>query len=203
MLKGLLLKNIFFLFLLLVLIAGCSKQDDSNNKDTNKTLPNTIETQEDDFNKTVSFLLIDKKDRELNVTAIRNTMSTDQIKQPLVLFNLFSSLCKPCMGQMPYLNEVQRMYQDKLFVIGILVPSQEDTDQVAKELHEAFIEYFISYSIDNSLLIEYFRRVLKLPQNFSMPLSILYKDGKLYRYYEGALPMEMLEIEIKNAQKLL
>ncbi len=203
MLKGLLLKNIFFLFLLLVLISACSKQDNSKDNDKNKTIPNDKETNLDDLNKTISFLLIDKKNRELNVTATQNSIVTNQIRQPLVLFNLFSSLCKPCMGQMPYLNEIQRMYQDELFVVGILVPSKEDKNQVAKELQESLIEYFISYSIDNTLLINYLRRVLQLPQNFSMPLSILYKNGKLYRYYEGAIPMEMLEIEIRNAQKLL
>jgi len=203
MLKGLLLKNIFFLSLLLVLILGCSEKSDNENNNTDTMILENEENTTEDINLSTSFLLIDTKNRELNVTMDKSTVITEQIRQPLVLFNLFSSLCKPCMGQIPYLNEMQKLYQDKLFVVGVLVPTTEDKDGVAKEMQERLIEYFISYSMDNGHFIKYLLKALKLPPNFSMPLSVLYRNGKLHRYYEGAIPMEMLEIEIQNAQKLL
>jgi len=206
MLKGLQLKNIFLLFSLLVLLFnGCSKKEESENRliiDNKKIEPKDIPPKEEE-NKTLSFSFIDIKNRELNVTTIDSRVITPQIRQPLVLFNLFSSYCKPCMGQMPYLNELQRIYQNDLFVVGVLIPTKEDKKSVARELKESLIEYYISYSKDNSLFINYISRALELPQKFAIPLSILYKNGKLYRYYEGAIPMEMLEIEIKNARKLL
>jgi thiol-disulfide isomerase/thioredoxin len=189
--------------MILLLFNGCSKKEEQDNNITTKE--NILKTKERyiDKNQTISFLLTDMRDRELNITTIDGRVLTPQIRQPLVLFNLFSSWCKPCMGQMPYLNELQKMYQNDLFVVGVLIPTKEDKDRVAKTLKESLIEYFVSYSSDNSLFINYITRVLELPKKFSIPLSVLYKNGRLYRYYEGAVPMEMLEIEIINAKKLL
>ncbi len=202
--KGLELRDIFLLLsMILLLFNGCSKKEEQDNNITTKKKMLKSEKVCRDKNQTISFVLKDMKSRELNITTIDGRVLTPQIRQPLVLFNLFSSWCKPCMGQMPYLNELQKIYQNDLFVVGILIPTKEDKESVARELKESLIEYFVSYSSDNSLFINYLTRVLQLPQKFSIPLSVLYKNGRLYRYYEGAVPMEMLEIEIINAKKLL
>ena len=202
--KGLELRDIFLLFSMIVLLFnGCSKKEEQdNNITTGKKILKSKKVCIDK-NLTISFVLKDMSSRELNITTIDGRVLTPQIRQPLVLFNLFSSWCKPCMGQMPYLNELQKMYQNDLFVVGVLIPTTEDKESVARGLKESLIEYFISYSNNNSLFINYLTRVLQLPQKFSIPLSILYKNGRLYRYYEGAVPMEILEIEIINAKKLL
>ena len=45
--------------------------------------------------------------------------------------------------------------------------------------------------------------MLHLPQNFPIPLTVMYVDGKYFTHYEGSVPAEMIEYDIQQAQKQL
>jgi len=197
--KGLLLKNIFLLALIVLLFTSCNDEE----AQSSVTLADVAKTTETNTSKNHTYLLSDFQNRDLNIRVEDKKLFVQEVKTSLVLINLFASWCIPCKGQLPYLKELQKIHKDDLSIIGLLVndsTKREDIDTLLKRYH---INYSVSQTKANDKLLKYLTTILELPQNYTIPLSILYKDGKLFRYYEGAIPMEMLEIEIKNAQKIL
>ena len=193
------MKNIFLLVFTLLLLSSCGDEE----AQAPVTLSDTTKKTEAVQSQRYSYILNTLQNRDLNITVEDNNLFVQQAKTPLVLINLFTSWCIPCRGQLPYLKELQKIYKDDLYIVGLLVNDKANDREINTLLKSYHINYFVSQiGVDNKLL-KHLTTVLELPKNYTIPLSILYKDGKLFRYYEGAIPMEMLEVEIKNAQKIL
>ena len=189
------MKSLYFLFILIIFY-GC------NNTEEDKNISKEI--KKNYIDKSEHFLLTNSSKRELNISIKGSDIfSVNNITEKIVLINIFSSWCKPCMGQIPYLAEIQKIESKDLLIIGLTVNDDKSSKQLDSIFQNSGIRYFISTSKDNKILVDKIIKQLKLTKNFSIPLSIIYKEGKLFRYYEGAMPMEMLQIEIKNAKKLL
>ncbi|HEC45532.1 MAG TPA: TlpA family protein disulfide reductase [Epsilonproteobacteria bacterium] len=126
----------------------------------------------------------------------------DDIPQKFILLNFFATWCPPCNGQLPYIADIQEEYKEKLFVAGFLV---NDADKEYHEIEELTAKYNIDYFISNSKQNDTFAiellKCLNIAENFQLPLTILYKNGKYYAHYEGAVPIEMIEHDIKKAMK--
>ena len=126
----------------------------------------------------------------------------EDVSQKFVLLNFFATWCPPCQGQIPYLADLQKKYENDLFLAGILV---NDSNKEYHEL-EAFsakytINYFISNAKENDTFAIALLKGLNIAENFQLPLTILYKNGTYYAHYEGAVPIEMIEHDIKKAMK--
>jgi len=193
-------RKIFLLLFLTLffMVAGCSKK--SSTKEENRTI---LPAENNESNQTAlhSFLLLDVDERELNVTIEEGRMLFQNIDQPLVLINLFATWCPPCRGELPDLSKLQKKHSRELFVVGVLVNDEQNSTQLRQFMKKYGASYFISHSSANSDLAEHLVKGLKISDNFPIPLSLLYKEGKLYRYYEGAMPIEMMENELKKALK--
>ena len=200
------MKNISLLLSLLLVffLTACSKKDERREQ----TTPNiTEDINQSDLNQsslqtedvTRSFVLTDVDGRDLNITVDGDTMIFQNIEQPLLLMNFFATWCPPCKGELPDLSHLQKKHVKELFVVGVLVNDEQNSTQLRRFMEKHNANYFISHSSDNDELAKEIIRRLKLPENFPIPLSILYKNGKLYRYYEGAMPIEMIENELKQA----
>jgi hypothetical protein len=68
-------------------------------------------------------------------------------------------------------------------------------------LKKQTINYFISNSQENDTFAVELLKGLNIEENFQLPLTILYKNGKYYAHYEGAVPIEMIEYDIKKAME--
>lgn len=202
------MKNIFLLFSLplMILFTACSKKNESQEKDTSVSVTQTTETNISDAvqeSRQSSFRLTDIDNRELNITIENNRIVFHDIKSPLVLVNFFATWCPPCRSELPYLSQIQKKYSKNLFVVGILVNDDQNISQLRDfmEMHGA--NFYISNAGDNAGFSKHIINALQLPENFPIPLSVLYSKGKPYRHYEGAMPIEMLESEVKQALKNL
>ena len=124
------------------------------------------------------------------------------ISQKFVLLNFFATWCPPCNGQVPYIADLEKKYKKDLFVTGILV---NDADKEYHELEAFSVKYHIDYFISNDKQNDTFAiellKGLSIKENFQLPLTILYKNGTYYAHYEGAVPIEMIEHDLKNAMK--
>ena len=147
----------------------------------------------------LSFVLKDVDERDLNITCEDGAVLTPAIEQPLVLLNFFATWCPPCQGELHDLDQLQRKYADKLFVVGILVNDEHNSSKVRDFMQKQGAHYFISHVPDNGRLASRIVKRLGIPENYPIPLTVLYKNGKLYRHYEGAMPIEMMENEIRGA----
>ena len=197
------MKNISLLLSLLLVffLTACSKKEDQRELSISSVVEDVNQSSLHEEEAARSFVLTDVDGRELNITVDGDTMSFQNVEQPLLLMNFFATWCPPCKGELPDLSQLQKKHMKDLFVIGVLVNDEQNSTQLRRFMKKHDIGYFISHASDNDNLAAIVIKKLKLPENFPIPLSVLYKNGKLYRYYEGAMPIEMLENELMQAIK--
>ena len=125
------------------------------------------------------------------------------IVKPIVIVNLFATWCPPCIGEIAYLNDLQKKHQKELFVVGIL--THDNIVQAALETFMAKnqVNYFISNSTHNDMFANLLASTLHLPKNFSIPLTVMYVEGEYFTHYEGTVTVEMIEYDIQQAKKQL
>jgi hypothetical protein len=65
------------------------------------------------------------------------------------------------------------------------------------------INYYLSSYTQNNDFASLVAKTLHLPQNFDIPLSVMYVEGKYFTHYEGIVPIEMIEYDIQQAKKTI
>ena len=208
--------SFFLLSLSLLFLGGCSKKSETQEQTPPvpvapaAKLPAPVAEPESKISVKPAidplpnhFVLTNADAKELNVTLDGDRVTFSSINKPLVMINLFATWCPPCRAELPYLEQLRKKHAKKLAVIGILVNDDQNSTQLHYFMKKNKIHFFISNTKENSALTKQLVEGLGLSENFPIPLSLLYINGKLYRYYEGAMPIEMMENEIKQARKQL
>ena len=199
---------ILLLTTILLLLTGCEdKKSDEKVKIAEKTVKEKTNAKKKISNeqkealriKNNTFILADNNDTNHSVYVNNKNIEITSVQQEIVILNFFSTWCEPCKGQIPYISDLNKKYDNKIFVAAILV-----NDKIEKNNFELFkkdfnINYFISNSLQNDTFANKIVKNLKIDDNFRLPLTILFKNGKYYSHYEGAVPIEMLNHDIKNA----
>jgi thiol-disulfide isomerase/thioredoxin len=160
-------------------------------KSKNKTSFNDIFTLSNIKNKRYTVYVSDKK-----VTFKENT-------KPIVLITFFASWCPPCLYEIPYFNDLQKKYQTHLFLAGVLVHDTMNISTIKSFLAKYNIKYYISNGTQNNDFANLTAKILHLPHNFPIPLTIMYVNNKYFTHYEGIVPIEMIEYDIEEALKTL
>ena len=152
---------------------------------------------------TGTFTLTDTKGRTHQITLSDQNIVLSENQKPIIIVNLFASWCPPCVGQIAYMNDLQKKYQNELFIAGILTHDTIDRSSFASFLAKHEVTYFISHAKDNDAFTDLMAKVLGLDENFSIPLTVMYVNGEYFTHYEGSVPVEMVEYDIQQAQKQL
>jgi len=150
------------------------------------------------------FHIRDIDNRETLLMFQGTTGHFQRIRQPIVLLTLFSDWCPPCRGMLPYLSRLQQSNRDDLFVIGILLRSDLDQQGVRRFMKRYATNFFISLHPDNEALAAYLVRQLELDEDYPLPLTLIFKNGKYVMNIRGAVPYEMLQTlvdQLKRPQK--
>ena len=75
-------------------------------------------------------------------------------------------------------------------------------DNTLKEfISKNHANYFISNSKQNDAFFSKVIKELHLSEDVSLPLTVIYKDGDYYTHYEGAVPVEMIDHDIRQIIK--
>ncbi|MBD3789825.1 MAG: TlpA family protein disulfide reductase [Campylobacterales bacterium] len=119
----------------------------------------------------------------------------------LVMIHFFATWCPPCTGEIAYLNDLQEKYPQELFITGILINDTSTTRALEQYIQKNGIRYYVSAVKDNNILAKKLVQNLNMDENFSLPLTVLYQNGKYLVHYEGAVPIEMLDHDIQEALK--
>ncbi len=149
------------------------------------------------------FTLINTKVKSHKVMVSDQKVIFQDTTQPIVIVNLFATWCPPCIGEIPYLNDLQKKHKNELFVIGILTHDSIVQDELETFMAKNQINYFISNGTSNDAFANLLAATLDLPKNFSIPLTVIYVKGEYFTHYEGAVPVEMIEYDIQQAKKQL
>jgi len=190
--------NILFLTAILLCSTGCEnkKTDTPVKKTVTKEVPK-IEKAE--YMKKYTFALNDLNDSNYSISIVNKHIEISHVDQKLILLNFFATWCPPCKSEIPYLADLKKKYDGTLFIAGILVNDDPDKKTLKRFMEKYGVNYFISNSKDNDALGKLAAKRLQLGENFPIPLTILFKNGNYYSHYEGAVPVEMLEHDIKEA----
>lgn len=198
------MKKTYILLLTTVLLCftGCEDKKSTQSTDVNQKVLTKKDTTDNNESAPVekhTFILTDQNDTNHSIYLENKQIEISNSNQKIAVLNFFATWCPPCKGEIPYLADLNKKYDNKIFIAGILVndkASKEDLEIFKKELG---VNYFISSSIENDDFAKFIVHKLNLKENFPLPLTILFKNGKYYSHYEGAVPIEMLNHDIKNA----
>jgi thiol-disulfide isomerase/thioredoxin len=153
--------------------------------------------------KKVTFILTGTKEVNHTVTLSNQEVLFTTSEKPILLVNIFTTWCLPCIGEIPYLNDLQKKYHKELFVAGILTHETIETSALNTFISKQQINYFVSNSTNNDAFSALLANTLDLPENFSIPLTAMYVNGEYFTHYEGTVPVEMIEYDIQQAKKQL
>lgn len=107
-----------------------------------------------------------------------------------VLLNFFTTWCPPCKAEIPHLNNLQKQYEGKLKIISILV-EDKNFNEVEDFIKTYKVDFIVTHGKSNFDLAKAVGDVK------AIPFMILYdKNGKYATHYTGAIPEEMLNVDI-------
>jgi thiol-disulfide isomerase/thioredoxin len=107
----------------------------------------------------------------------------------VVLLNFWATWCSPCRMEIPDLVELQKKYQDRLQVIGLVV-DDADEDAVRKFTERYSINYPIAMATDEMRV--QFGGVPALPTSF-----IIDAQGRVLQKHIGLRDPELYELEVR------
>jgi thiol-disulfide isomerase/thioredoxin len=213
------------LFSLLLFLNGCEKKEEKNpfqktqqQSEKNITSPTkTIEPVEpveptavpshnDDVNRSrlqipgaTTYLLTNPEGEKLEIAIDQNDhLHLADKSHSVVILNFFSPWSYPCKSQLSYLVDLQRKYRAKLRIIGIVLNPHEQAEQLQTILKKTGEDLYISTGKDNNTFTRQILKPIDLPDFMPIPLTVIYHNGIYYRHYEGAVPIEMIEHDIKT-----
>jgi thiol-disulfide isomerase/thioredoxin len=121
------------------------------------------------------------------------------IGQSIVMVTFFSTWCPPCRGQIPHLNSLQKKFKDNLFILSALVHDDIEKDELKKFIISHKVKFYISNTQKENLKFAHIiTPKLGLSKDFPLPLMVLFVNGKYFTHYEGIMPEEMIESDIKQ-----
>jgi thiol-disulfide isomerase/thioredoxin len=102
-----------------------------------------------------------------------------EVKAPIVILNFWASWCKPCLHEFPSIVEMKKRFPDeKVLVLGI----NSDEENQARQIRKILKKYKLNFPIvpDKS------GKILEEFMVSSIPISIIYRNGKIFEVTEGA-----------------
>jgi thiol-disulfide isomerase/thioredoxin len=200
------MRNRFYIFLLIaniLFITACGDEQKTTSTEPleKKSKPNAKIIKKE-VPKEYQFDFVDMMGKTKNIRIKKNHYSFVQIEQPIVLINFFATWCPPCVGQIPHLNKLQKKYQANLSILGLMIHDDIQPSNLAKFVDSQKINFFISNHQEKNIKFSNFiSPKLQLSSKFPLPVMILFVQGKYYTHYEGSIPEEMIESDIKQALK--
>jgi len=124
------------------------------------------------------------------------------IKPKIVFIYFFATWCPPCIGEIPHLNSLLEKYNNQIDILGVLLYDGElKSIELKRFIKYNKIDFFISKSFrENRRFANFIALKLRLKPEFSIPLMVMFVDGKYFTHYEGIVPEEMIESDIKQAK---
>jgi len=176
-------------FILLIALTNCEEKTSNSNSDS------------------VFFTLSNEDNLTYKLTFKEKTLYPEHSEDtPVVLFNICSDSSPACIRQISSLSKLQEKYKKDLLILSYWTKdSNKHTKNILSQQKRA--NYFISNNAINTndehnhTMLTTVIHSLQLRTNTQLPLSIIYKEGNYYSYFEGSVPIEMIMHDIQQAIK--
>ncbi len=188
--------------ILLFLLSGCGKKEKSvqehNASTATATKENNVSTaiNRSSAAKNNRFMLTDHNGISHTVVMEKEKLLFPDITRPVVILHFFSTWSDPCQGEAPYLSDLQLKYKKEVAVLGILLHPDNYLEELDTFVSKNNLAYFISSGEENDAFAKTISKRLSLPDMLPIPLTVIYHNGRYYKHYEGAVPVEMLVHDI-------
>ena len=210
------MKKTLYLILITFFFISCDNEKDTNQttsihtkttiqnetkKNSQKIVPIQIDSQKV-TPKEYKFLFHDLQQQSTTLHIKDDVYHFSNIKQPIIMIAFFATWCPPCRGQIPHLSNLQKKFQKHLFILSALVHDDTSNEKLNKFMIAQKARFFIaSEEKENLEFANFITPKLGLSKEFPLPLMILFVNGKYFTHYEGMMPEEMIESDIKQVLK--
>ncbi len=150
-----------------------------------------------------TFKLNNYKNTTYTVNVFNQKVTFRESDKAIVLVTFFTTWCTPCIGSIPYMNDLHKKYQKDLLIVGVLIHDDISSEKFKSFLAKYGVKYYIAQGKYNNDFASLVAKTLHLPTNFSIPLTVMYVEGKYFTHYEGSVPVEMIAYDIEEALKTL
>lgn len=190
------------------MLAGCETKDDttthtplqsSTKKPTNVPtiasiikVPKTIKASLNDD----TYVITNISNNTMEVNIESDQVQIKDLDKSIILINIFNMGSSQSRGMIPYLNDLQKEYKDRIFVLGLPQDNDISKERIKEFMIKHDARYYISNSFDNTSLANNIAQYIKLGTNYPIPLTVIFKDGKYVTHYLGATPIEMIRSDI-------
>jgi thiol-disulfide isomerase/thioredoxin len=178
------------LLILGLLLQGCSSDDAQKTKIDTAKANDLLATNEIVLKATNGQQYILKKSPQGYI--LKNA------EDKILLLDIFATWCPPCRAEASHLSSLAQKYKEDLVVLGISIEDGIENEKLEIFKKEYKATYPIVNSTANEKLINDLTKKLKLGRDFGIPLLVLFKDGKLIHFFQGATEEEFIESEIKK-----
>lgn len=180
------MKTIFFIILSIFVLGGCSNDTSTTAQDTKKTK----EVQKPQDN---SITLKDTDGNIIKAIPKESGFKFVGYENKIVIINFFATWCPPCKAEIPHLNNLQEKYKKDVKIISILLEENKSNEQIKEFIRKNGIEFTITNSPSN------FDLAKKVGGVKSIPFMLIYdRNGDYSQHYIGAVPEEMIDIDIQR-----
>lgn len=192
-------KKIYILLILSALI-GCKNNREDITKKSGK-IGNIDNKKVEKRERGLEFKLKSLNGKTILIDVKKSRYRFKNIDRKIVLIYMFSTWCPPCIGEIPHLNSLEKKYNGRVDILGVLLYDNRLTPKELKQfIKYQKINFFISKSFsENRKFANFIAPKLRLKPKFSIPLMVMFVDGKYFTHYEGSIPEEMVESDIKQA----
>jgi thiol-disulfide isomerase/thioredoxin len=123
----------------------------------------------------------------------------DNTDTELLILDIFATWCPPCQAEATHLSSLLKKYSQDIVILGVTIEDGIENDKLTMFQKTFHATYPLVNSQENRRIINTIAQQLKLGNNFGIPLLVLYKDGKVINYFQGATEEEFIESDIKRA----
>lgn len=125
-----------YLFILIISVFFVVSCNSNNNNEVQSDDKNAISVSSNEENNLVvdDFTLEDIDG---------NSHSLSDYKGKVVVLNFFTTWCKYCKNEIPYLQKISDEYADDVVVIGINITQQDNSSNLSKFLDDAGAKYLV------------------------------------------------------------
>ena len=167
--------NLLIIPFLALFLSGC---DNKANNDANVTKAASAQSQSASLEAPFELTLMDES--KLKLQKFSDGFKVEG-NDEAILFNFFATWCPPCKAEIPHLNNLNVLMEDKT------------KDEIGAFMKKFNINFNVSYGENNFLFAKALGGVV------GIPYMVLYKpNGEYAAHYVGLVPEEMLESDINK-----
>jgi len=111
-------------------------------------------------------------------------------QKELLLLLLFTSWCPSCRAELPELEKLHKEFGQRLSIFGLQLDDQKPMTASFPISHNLRLNEEIAGKIYHAI---------HAPASRPIPVLVLFKEGRYQIHYIGAVPVEMLKIDIQRA----